>query len=64
MALRSSSKNRDKRLLLPVARDMMKACCPRYLRSVLDEASMDAESEDSGEEEAVLGLNGALQVTR
>lgn len=44
--------HRDKRLLLPVARDMMKACCARYLRLELEREALQAITDDSGDDDA------------
>ena len=50
MVLRNAAAHRDKRLLLPVARDMMKACCPRFQRLALEHADLLALSDDSDNE--------------
>ena len=64
MALRSSCGRRDVRLLLPVARDMMKACCPRYLRSDLEEASLQGQSDDSADDEPSAGPTDSVKLAR
>jgi hypothetical protein len=50
MVLRNAAAHRDKRLLLPVARDMMKACCPRFLRLALEQEDLQAMSDNSDDE--------------
>ena len=54
MLLGNTIRSRGLRLLLPVARDMMAACCPRYFRSALAEEDLDIlvfEIVDDGDSE-------------
>jgi len=64
MILRCSVGRRDMRLLLPVARDMMKSCCPTYLRSALCEATLDVMSDDSGDDDQLDGLTESVKAMR
>ena len=63
MVLRNTAVHRDKRLLLPAARDMMKACCPRFQRLALERADMLAMSDGSGDE-GEPGADEAVNVER
>ena len=53
MLLGNFTRNSNVRFLLPVARDLMKACCPRYLRSALEEEAFNPVLDESSDDEAI-----------